>query len=74
MSKPFFADGTPAMVELEKMIDKVGIRNVLFAMGRICVCKEDHIRANWQDDRLANQWVNAGKQLSDFGCKFHNPG
>jgi len=27
--KPYFAEGTPAMVELEAMVDRVGLRNVL---------------------------------------------
>jgi len=34
LSQPFFAENSPAMLELEGMVDRVGIRNVLYAPGQ----------------------------------------
>jgi len=36
---PFFAEGTPAMVELEAMVDKVGLRNVMWALQHISLAR-----------------------------------
>ena len=36
LSQPFFAENSPAMLELESMVDRVGIRNVLYALAKIC--------------------------------------
>ena len=41
---------------LETLIDAYGLEGVLYAIGDICAEKADHIRSNWQDERLAKEW------------------
>ena len=41
---PYFAEGTPAMVELESMVDKVGLSNVLYALAHIAFMKAEHLQ------------------------------
>jgi hypothetical protein len=36
LSQSFFTENSPAMLELESMADRVGIRNVLYALAKIC--------------------------------------
>jgi hypothetical protein len=36
ISQAFFSENSAAMFELEGMVDRVGIRNVLYALARIC--------------------------------------
>lgn len=55
-AQPYFAEGTPAMLQLESMVDKVGLRNVLYALEHICANKAAHVRENWQDNALAKRW------------------
>jgi hypothetical protein len=47
--RPYFAEGTPAMIDLEAMVDRVGALNVLYALQLIAFSKAAHLRANWQD-------------------------
>ena len=53
---PYFAEGTEAMLQLEAMVDRVGLANVLFALEHICGAKAEHIRTNWQDRVTAKAW------------------
>lgn len=56
MSEPYFAEGSVAMLALEGMVDKAGLRNVLYALQHICTAKADHISTNWQDSPSARAW------------------
>jgi hypothetical protein len=44
-------------VDLEMLIDKVGIESVLMALSEICGEKADHIATTWQDATLAKRWA-----------------
>jgi len=54
--QPYFCEGSEAMLQLEGMVDKVGIRNVLWALERICAAKAEHVAVNWQDTVTAKAW------------------
>jgi hypothetical protein len=60
---PYFAEGTEAMLQLEAMVDRVGLRNVLYALVHICHEKSDHIDANWQDYYTAREWTKEALRL-----------
>ena len=62
----YFADGSEAMLALEAMVDKVGVRDVLYALARISYTKAEHIQSNWQDERLASKWTKQGLALDRF--------
>jgi hypothetical protein len=45
--------------ELEAMIDATSLQHVLTGLELICSEKADHIRSNWQDEKLAKLWDKA---------------
>jgi len=47
--------------QLEQLIDKHGLRNVLLDLAFICDGKADHVRSNWQDEVTAKTWERASK-------------
>jgi hypothetical protein len=56
LSQPFFSENSPAMLELESMVDRVGIRNVLYALAKICDGKAEHVASMWQDVSTSQVW------------------
>jgi len=63
--KPYFCEGSEAMLALEAMVDRVGIRNVLFALATICIAKSQHLQRSWQDRIMAKVWQQRGLFLED---------
>jgi hypothetical protein len=61
---PYFAEGSEAMLQLEAMVDKAGLRNVLWALQHIAYAKADHIHTSWQDHGLARAWEVTGHKLA----------
>lgn len=49
---------------IEEMIDRVGLAQVVAALGGICEAKAEHVQTNWQDTRLAQLWTRKAGQLS----------
>jgi hypothetical protein len=45
------------LAELEALIDRRGIEDVLIAVSEICDAKSEHIQTNWQDATLALRWA-----------------
>lgn len=41
---------------IEAYIDTFGLIHLLVMLENICSEKAEHIRTNWQDSRLANNW------------------
>ena len=59
--KTVLEDGSPEFEVLEALVDRAGLRNVVYALACIARAKAEHIRTNWQDDLLAKLWDrNAG--------------
>ncbi len=50
--------------ELEIMIDRSSLHEVLNALADICAEKADHIRLSYQDSVTAKPWMQASKKLS----------
>jgi hypothetical protein len=63
MTKPFFAEGSPAMMALEDMVDRVGLANVLYALEYVCDAKGNHIEYDWQDRATAKAWFRNAKKF-----------
>ncbi len=51
------------MLALEALVDNVGMRNVVYALGQIAGAKADHIRPDGQDTGLARMWQNNANKL-----------
>ena len=59
----YFEEGSEAMVALEGMVDKAGLRNVLYALETICFAKAQHISEAWQDDGLSMTWAKEANRV-----------
>lgn len=55
---------TPAAaLQLEQMIDRHGLANVLEQIADICGAKAEHLRTNWQDTNAARYWDKAARAV-----------
>ena len=50
--------------ELEIMIDRSSLHEVLNALADICAQKADHIQSNYQDKPLAKTWMKVSWKLT----------
>jgi hypothetical protein len=51
------------MLQLEAMVDAVGLRNVIYALEHICHEKAEHLAVNWQDIGTAKAWTREALRL-----------
>jgi hypothetical protein len=51
-----FAKTTDMLDDLESMVDKHGMINIMLGLVHICDEKADHVRCNWQDLVLSGAW------------------
>lgn len=54
--------------EIESVIDRVGLPDMISIMADVCVAKADHIDTNWQDRALARVWDRASKALDKLSA------
>lgn len=40
----------------EELVDRHKLAEVVDILAEVCSMKADHIRENWQDDALADEW------------------
>jgi hypothetical protein len=60
---PIFCEGSPAMVELEVMVDRTSLQTVIEALAHICWLKAEHLEENWQDEQSARAWKRDARKL-----------
>jgi hypothetical protein len=68
--KPYFAEGTEAMLALEAMVDRAGLANVIYALAHIANAKADHLASNWQDRSSAKAWEHDAQLLDNAASCF----
>ncbi len=56
--------------QLERMVDKHAIEEVITALADVCAEKADHIAVNWQDHTLAATWSATSKELAAIASKL----
>lgn len=49
--------------QLEKLIDKNSLTDVLESIARICDAKHIHIQDNWQDNGLSQKWLASARRV-----------
>jgi len=49
-------ENSEEMIALEALVDRVGMRNVLFALEHIAWAKAEHVEHTWQDHDIAKVW------------------
>ena len=62
-TQAYLSDNSPAMLVLEGIVDRAGLRNVLFALEHICFAKANHLDDNWQDVASAKVGQRYGLKL-----------
>lgn len=72
-TQAYFEENSPAMLQLEAMVDRVGTKNVLYALSFIAFAKSEHCEHAWQDGVLARAWNSAGMRLDKFAHQFKEP-
>jgi len=55
------------MTKLEAMVDEYGLMGIISMLSSIAGFKAQHIRENWQDERLAKRWDKASDVLAKVG-------
>jgi hypothetical protein len=63
VSRAYFAQGSPASLELEATLDRVGLVNVLRALSNIANAKAVYVAEHWQDCSRAKQWASDAAQV-----------
>ena len=58
-----------ATSELETLVDRHGLSNVIEALSIVCAEKADHIQTNWQDNVLAGSWERSSHQLDTVAAR-----
>ncbi len=59
-------------VELEKLVDRVTLSQLLATLSEICHEKAEHLEENWQDYGAAEEWIEAGKAIDRITNKIGN--
>jgi hypothetical protein len=70
--RPYFCEGSDAMVALEEMVDRVGLSNVLWALEHVCHAKAEHLASNWQDAAAAKIWTRDAAKCSKLAAIVEN--
>jgi len=58
------------VAELERILDRIGLRAILRALSEIATEKELHIAENWQNYALAKLWARAANRLDKLGASI----
>ena len=74
MSEAYFTEGSEAQHALEAMVDKVGLRNVVYALASICDGKAEHLAHAWQDHISAKQWAANAARLDKTAHQLKGTG
>jgi hypothetical protein len=51
-------------------IDKYGLIAILDALEDICYKKGEHLRGNWQDEKMGKNWETVGFEIGKIATKF----
>ena len=57
-------------MELEKYVDKYGLKLIIETLSEIAHDKSVHIAESWQDVPLAKLWTKRGNLLAQVSSKF----
>ena len=61
------------LTELELIVDREGLGNVIDLLGEICDDKAEHLLTNWQDKAAAKHWTHDGRELGKLRPRLDVP-
>jgi hypothetical protein len=54
---------------MESLIDRLGVPGALDLLAEVASAKADHIRENWQDEKLAASWDHTATRVMHYALK-----
>lgn len=67
----YFADGSPALQRLCQMLERVGVRNVLYAIEKLCRARSQYHYTH--DTETGRQWRDLANAIRDFATNLTIP-
>jgi hypothetical protein len=61
-----------ASADLEMLVDRHGLKQVIDMLATICEEKAEHVSINWQDIHLARSWKRDANKLAQWNAKLEN--
>jgi hypothetical protein len=61
------------LIDIERILDKIGVRGVLRALAEIAWAKESHVLETWQDRALARLWTRVAQRLDKLASTIADP-
>lgn len=58
--------------QVERLIDAMGVDQLLHTIALVCSDKAEYIRANWQDNALAQLWDKKASQVTNLANKVQS--
>ena len=58
--------------DLEQTVDRVGLDTLFALLAEICQDKADHVASTWQDQGLAQAWVQDARFIEHAATKLQN--
>jgi hypothetical protein len=52
--------------QLEAIVDKTSLSEVLEALAQVCCEKSNHLESNWQDKATAKEWLKVYDKLDSL--------
>ena len=53
------------VLEVEALVDRFTLCGLLEILSMVCLEKSEHVRINWQDQKLASRWMIAAHKLEN---------
>jgi hypothetical protein len=57
-------------LELELMVDRHGVKEVLWMLARVCADKADRLKVDWQYEGSAKQWERRMDKIESVASKL----
>jgi hypothetical protein len=68
-NRAYLSENSPPMLVLEGIVDRAGLRNLLYALEHICHAKASHLEEAWQDISEAMVWTRQARVCASAARK-----
>jgi hypothetical protein len=67
------AHSSKERLELESLMDRMGVAGLFEALSQIASEKDYHLRTNWQDSRGASRWAKLAVKFDKLAASIDDP-